>query len=199
MGVADLTNSEFELGGVCHLALVCEDMERTVDFYTNILGMKLAKTVQMPNGQHFFFHMGDNQFLAFFWFEGAPKRAPGIASPGELPGVGEILTAHGSMNHVSFKVPLDKFLQYKGDLEAKGIVTGPILDHDESRYGVARTMHEGVYVRSFYFFDPDGVLLEFAAWTRELRDDDVDHLPFNKDGEPASQEKYPHIRPAAAV
>ena len=28
----------FEFGGINHLALVCRDMERTVDFYTNVLG-----------------------------------------------------------------------------------------------------------------------------------------------------------------
>ena len=32
-------NKEFELRGVNHLALVCKDMARTVDFYTNVLGM----------------------------------------------------------------------------------------------------------------------------------------------------------------
>ena len=29
-------------------------------------------------------------------------------------------------------------------------------------------MHPGVFVRSVYFQDPDGILLEFAAWTRSL-------------------------------
>ncbi|HEX4127824.1 MAG TPA: VOC family protein, partial [Acidimicrobiales bacterium] len=31
----------FEFRGINHLALVCRDMERTVDFYTNVLGMPL--------------------------------------------------------------------------------------------------------------------------------------------------------------
>lgn len=76
------TNTEFELQGLCHLALVCEDMERTVDFYTNVLGMKLSKTIQLPNGgQHFFFDMGCDQYLAFFWFPNAPKRAPASPPP----------------------------------------------------------------------------------------------------------------------
>ena len=34
----------FQLRGVNHLALVCRDMARTVDFYTNVLGMPLIKT-----------------------------------------------------------------------------------------------------------------------------------------------------------
>ena len=40
----------FELRGINHLALVCRDMERTVDFYTNVLGMPLVKTIELPAG-----------------------------------------------------------------------------------------------------------------------------------------------------
>ena len=29
------------------------------------------------------------------------------------------------------------------------------------------------FVRSIYFTDPDGIMLEFAAWTRELDENDV--------------------------
>jgi catechol 2,3-dioxygenase-like lactoylglutathione lyase family enzyme len=37
------TNSEFALGGIDHVALVCADMAKTVDFYSNMLGMLLVK------------------------------------------------------------------------------------------------------------------------------------------------------------
>jgi catechol 2,3-dioxygenase-like lactoylglutathione lyase family enzyme len=48
-------NSEFELGGINHVALVCSDMVRTVDFYSNVLGMPLIKSLDLPGGmgQHF--------------------------------------------------------------------------------------------------------------------------------------------------
>jgi len=57
--------------------------------------------------------------------------------------------------------------------------TNVILDvlHDDSEWGVARDAHDGVFVRSVYFRDPDGILLEFAAWTRGLGPDDVSHDP----------------------
>ena len=47
-----MTTSEagFEFGGVNHLALVCRDMARTVDFYTDVLGMPLIKTIELPAG-----------------------------------------------------------------------------------------------------------------------------------------------------
>ena len=41
-------NEEFDLGGVNHLALVCSDMKRTVEFYTEVLGMRLIKTINLP-------------------------------------------------------------------------------------------------------------------------------------------------------
>jgi hypothetical protein len=39
-----------------------------------------------------------------------------------------------------------------------------------------------VFVRSVYFFDPDGVCLEFAAWTKTFGDSDVAHDPIAADG-----------------
>jgi len=50
-------------------------------------------------------------------------------------------------------------------------------------------MHEGVWVRSVYFRDPNGVMLEFAAVLRGFRPDDVAHEPArakNPIGEPVA-------------
>ncbi|MDT5203215.1 MAG: hypothetical protein QOH34_4737, partial [Mycobacterium sp.] len=76
-------NSEFELGGINHVALVCSDMARTVDFYSDILGMPLIKSLDLPGGagQHFFFDAGNGDCVAFFWFAEAPDRVPGLSSP----------------------------------------------------------------------------------------------------------------------
>ena len=77
---------DFELRGVHHLALVARDMAETVEFYENVLDMPLIKTLDMPEGQHFFSDCGAGDTLAFFWFPDAPE---GIclgfaASPREL-------------------------------------------------------------------------------------------------------------------
>ena len=70
--------AEFEFRGINHLALVCEDMGRTVDFYEGVLGMPLTKTIALPGGgQHFFFDCGGGDSLAFFWFPNAAPHAPG--------------------------------------------------------------------------------------------------------------------------
>jgi len=180
-------NSSFELQGVNHVALVCSDMARTVEFYTEVLGMPLTKTLNLPGGggQHFFFDIGNGDSLAFFWFPGAPAAAPGVAAAANVPGAGRITSAHGSMNHIAFDVPLERFEEYRQRLIDKGVEVSDIYDHDESPSGLAKELHSGVFVRSVYFRDPDGVLLEFAAWTRALNQEgDVVHDPVDAQGDP---------------
>ena len=155
----------FQFRGLNHLALVCSDMARTVDFYSDVLGMPLIKTIELPGGgQHFFFDIGNGGSLAFFWFPDAPPAAPGIASAGSLPGKGSLTSAVGSMNHVAFDVPVEEIDSYVERLRAKGVKCSGVVNHDDSEQGVAREMHDGVFVRSVYFQDPDGILLELAAW-----------------------------------
>lgn len=178
-GAASGSEPEFAITGIHHLALVCSDMQRTIDFYTGVLGLPLVKTLELPGGagQHFFFDVGGGNHLAFFWFPDAPAPAPGVANAAGLPGKGEITSAIGSMNHVAFTIPADRFDDYRARLKARGVRVGYILNHDDSPAGVALEMHEGVFVRSLYFQDPDGILLEFAAYTREFGPEDVRHTP----------------------
>ena len=178
------SNTEFEFSGINHLALVSSDMARTVEFYSGVLGMPLIKTLEIPGGgQHFFFDCGNGDSVAFFWFPGAPAAVPGISSAGALPGRGDIVSAHGSMNHVAFDVPVDKFDDYVQRLKDKGVAVSPVLNHDDSPSTIAETLHDGVFVRSVYFRDPDGVLLEFACWTRQFGPQDIAHAPANAAGE----------------
>jgi catechol 2,3-dioxygenase-like lactoylglutathione lyase family enzyme len=180
-------NTQFELRGVNHLALVCKDMARTVEFYRDVMGMPLIKTIDLPGGmgQHFFFDMGNGDSLAFFWFPNAPEAHPGVSSPRDLPGRGSLVTAHGSMNHIAFDVPPEKFDEYLERLKAKGIAVSPVMNHDNSPSQVSATVTPDVFVRSVYFFDPDGVCLEFAAWTKVFDDSDVAHDPVGADGKKA--------------
>ena len=131
-------NSEFELGGINHVALVCSDMEQTVDFYSNVLGMPLIKSLDLPGGmgQHFFFDAGNGDCVAFFWFADAPDRVPGISSPEAIPGIGDIVSAVSTMNHLAFHVPAEKFDEYRQRLKDKGVRVGPVLNHDESEMQV---------------------------------------------------------------
>lgn len=178
-------NREFDIRGVNHLALVCKDMAKTVEFYRDVLGMPLVKTLDLPGGrgQHFFFDIGNGDSLAFFWFPNSPAAAPGISAPAQLPGGGDISSAHGSMNHIAFNIAPEKFDEYVDKLRAKGIKLGPVLNHDNSPTQVSAEVTDDVFVRSVYFWDPDGVMLEFAAWTHKgFTPADVAHEAVDAEG-----------------
>ena len=181
-------DDQIRYGGLHHLALVCRDMGRTVDFYTNVLDMKLKKGFDLDGGygQHFFFDMGGGNELAFFWFRDAPDAEPGVASAAHLVGGGDgtITSAHGSMNHVAFSVDPDRIEAYREKLVARGVNCTPLVNHDdvvtgeESRRGDA--VSAKTWLRSFYFFDPDGIMLEFCA-TLNAGSPEVE-LPVNAEG-----------------
>ena len=160
-------------------------MVETVRFYRDVLGMPLVKTIDLPDGgQHFFFDIGNNNLLAFFWFpDNADLPAPGTSAPAELPGIGDFTSDVSSMNHVALTVPLDKIEEYREKLIAKGFQVTEIMNHDRSKWQMSRTNHDGVWLRSLYFFDPNGVLLEFASLSRTFTAEDVEHDPRNAEGE----------------
>jgi catechol 2,3-dioxygenase-like lactoylglutathione lyase family enzyme len=175
------TNSEFELRGFNHLALVCRDMAETVAWYEDVLGMKLVKTLELPagHGQHFFLDMGNGvDGIAFFWFPNAPEGVKGESLQDRFG-----VTAIGSMNHVAFDVPAERFEEYRQKLLSKGIAVTEIVNHANSLDGGhkpeydAATDGDDVFIRSIYFKDPNGTTLEFACWTKTLDESDVRHAP----------------------
>jgi len=184
-------NPEFELRGFNHLALVARDMEETVDFYTNVLGMKLVKTLEYPNGgQHFFLDMGNGiDGIAFFWMPDAPDGVPGISvhqgynDAMERQGKGG-MTAIGTMNHLAFDVAPENMDVYLEKLRGKGIPVTDITNHSNSLHGGHKADYDpknpdadggDVFVRSLYFKDPNGIVLEFAAWTTTFDESDTTH------------------------
>ncbi len=171
--------------GIHHLALVCRDMAETVTFYTEVLGMPLIKTVALPDGgQHFFFDCGGGSSLAFFWWPDVTESAPGVASVRQFPQ--DAKTVVGSMNHVAFDVPEDELQTCLERLKAAGVPCFPsVVNHDDSPMGVSAERHAGVFIRSVYFTDPNGVMLELAASTRPLGPEDVRHAPARARAEPA--------------
>ncbi len=163
--------------GINHVALVARDMVETVHFYTEILQMPLVKTVELPTGgQHFFFDCGGGSAIAFFWWKDGPPAAPGIASVKQFPG--DDKTAVGSMNHLAFHMEQEELEAAIARLRDHGVKVVPIVvNHDDSETTVSPEMHEGVFVRSVYFTDPNGIMMEFAANTKEFGPEDVRHEP----------------------
>lgn len=126
--------------GLHHITLVCADAQRTVDFYTQVLGQRLVKkTVNFDDPTSYHLYFGDQtgspgSAITFFEWPHAPKGLPGI----------------GGTHHFAMRVgDYDGLLKWKRRLIDLGIaVDGPFDRH---------------YFTSIYFKDPDGVILEIAT------------------------------------
>jgi catechol 2,3-dioxygenase-like lactoylglutathione lyase family enzyme len=126
-----------QTGGADHLALICADLEATIHFYGEVLGMRLTRIVQNrddPTSTHIFFDLGGGNQLAFFDF-------PEKGSDPTVRGV-------GSMHHVALKARPEQF---------GAIVAG--LD----RKGIAYSLHGSRESGSVYVHDPDNILVEITT------------------------------------
>jgi len=123
--------------GVDHLALICSNLEKTIDFYTDVLGMRLTRIVQNrddPTSTHIFFDMGGGNQLAFFDF---PEKGPAHTVRGV-----------GSMHHVALKTRPEQM---------RAAVAR--LDQRQLSYSMHGTSDAG----SIYVRDPDDILVELTT------------------------------------
>ena len=138
--------------GVHHLALNTDDMKKTLDFYVGVLGMPLVHALKVAPGlgtgpnnrgnppfeniRHYFLDAGGDSLLAFFEI---PK---GAKPRGDRDAI-------GTMQHVSFAVSEKRFEEIRASLEREQIsYLGPL--------------DVGCDTWSVYFFDPNGIRLEFS-------------------------------------
>lgn len=156
---------QFQVQAIHHIALVCKDIDQTIDFYTTVMGFHLTRIHTLSDGgKHYAFEMCNGVEVAFFWFPNAPQSAPGIASvKPDAWQTGDISTAHASMHHLAFTVPLAELEVYREQLVSKGIFVTPVLHQKADRFGQQSETDNPAAVSSFYFFDPNGIMLEFAA------------------------------------
>src|SRR5882672_7439461 len=123
--------------GVDHLALICSDLDITIRFYTQVLGMRLTRIVQNrdePTSTHIFLDMGGGNQLAFFDF---PQRGPDRTVRGV-----------GSMHHVALKARPAQFRAAVEKLQERQI---------------PHSLHGSVDAGSVYVRDPDDILVEVTT------------------------------------
>ncbi len=124
-------------GGVDHLALISSDLDTTIRFYTEALGMRLVRVIQNRDestSTHIFFDMGGGNMLAFFDF---PEKD-----------TSQTIRGVGSMHHVALKATPENFQKTLETLEKK-----------EIQYSLHGSQERG----SIYLRDPDNILLEITT------------------------------------
>lgn len=117
--------------GVHHVAMLCTNVERTVEFYQGLLEFPLTDVFENRDYQgstHFFFDIGNGNTVAFFDF-------PGL-------GLGTYREVLGGLHHLAISMEPGQWERIKAKLDAAEV-----------------TYHQ-VGGSSLYFSDPDGTRLE---------------------------------------
>lgn len=133
-----------KIKGLHHNAYRCRDSEETRAFYEDFLGLPLAdafeitetKTGRQTRVLHSFYKMGDGSFLAFF-------EAP------DMPF--DFKEQHDYDLHIALAVEMPALLAAFEKGKADGREPRGIADHG--------------FIRSIYFRDPNGYVIELTAET----------------------------------
>ena len=127
--------------GLNHLALVTGDMDKTIRFWRDFLGMRLVLTMGKPGYRQYFFEISKNDLITFFEW-------PGI-EPTPFKQHGGRVVGPFIFDHVSLGVEKEDDLWDLADkLIAADIPVSDVIDHG--------------FIHSIYTYDPNGIPLEFS-------------------------------------
>lgn len=154
-----------EYTGVNHLALATGNMDATVGFWRDLLGMRLIAGLGGQGYRQYFLQVSDHDMIAFFEW-------PGVRAIEEKEH-GRPVSGQFAFDHVSFGVGNeDDLWDLKDRLDGAGIWVSEVIDHG--------------FIHSIYTYDPNGIPLEFSYYVPGA---DVRKSPLMADREPTSLAK----------
>ncbi len=128
--------------GINHLAMVTGDMDATIRFWRDLLGMRLVLGMGRPGYRHYFLEISAHDMIAFFEWEGV--------EPLEEKDHGVPVRGPFAFDHISFEVATeDDLWELKDKLDAADIWCSEVVDHG--------------FIHSIYTFDPNNIAIEFSA------------------------------------
>lgn len=141
------SSNKFIFNGINHLAFITNDMDKTIRFYRDLLGIPLVAGVGSRDFKHYFFQVSPTDSIAFFAYEQATPMA--IKSHG-LPSAKPL-----GFDHVSLGVESKADLfRIKDVLQAAGVDVSDAVDHG--------------FIWSIYFYDPNNIPLEISWQNMEF-------------------------------
>ncbi|KTG08797.1 lactoylglutathione lyase [Haloprofundus marisrubri] len=144
---ADLPDAPFHTTGVDHITFVGSNVEDTVAFYRDVLGMPLVlkqPNLDAPHVTHLFFDTGDGRMLTFFVEEGRQSNR------------GPQRTPLGGVHHVAFQFEPERIEEIKDALEERG--------HHYNEFD------RGIF-HSVYTTDHNGFVIELSTDKFEIPDE----------------------------
>ncbi len=147
-----------EANAVSHIAVCVRDMEKSLAFYRDTLGMEVVFDQVQDTTQgglpHVYKHSRKTRRTVHLKF-GDGSAAPRLVMtthPDDNPDGDPIKLDQVGISHFSFTVPDTKGLA--AELTSKGVqLAGPMESWTDSQGNVS----------SFYVYDPDGILVQFDA------------------------------------
>ncbi|MFP4474563.1 MAG: VOC family protein [Desulfatibacillaceae bacterium] len=137
--------------GINHLAMATRDLDATVRYWRDLLGMRLVVGLGREGYRIYFFEITRTDMIAFFEWPGVeplPEKDHGV------PVKGPFAFDHISLGVVSH----DDLWEVRDKLEAAGFFVSEPVDHG--------------FIHSIYSHDPNGIPVEFsvAAGREDPRD-----------------------------
>ena len=132
-----MTERRMRISGIHHITLLVADVERSLGFYRNVLGLRLVKqTVNEDDrsARHLIFGDADGLLITCL----------------EYPDLDEGRVGRGSTHHFALSVESEAELNaWRQYLEERGISTTQVMERED--------------FKSIYLRDPDGHIVEIAA------------------------------------
>jgi catechol 2,3-dioxygenase-like lactoylglutathione lyase family enzyme len=148
--------------GVNHLAMVTHDMDITIRYWRDLLGMRLVAGLGRKGYRHYFFEISKADLIAFFEWPDVEKI--------ELKDHGVPVKGPVAFDHISIGVnDMDDLLEIKNKLAAADFWVSEIIDHG--------------FIYSIYSFDPNHIPVEFSV---NVPDVDIRKQPRMKDKQPSA-------------
>mgnify|MGYP006284637753 CR=1 FL=1 len=148
--------------GINHLVFATRDMDMTIRYWRDLLGMRLVAGIGDQHYRHYFFELSEQDMIAFFeWPEvrPVPEKDHGMPVKGPF-----------SFDHLSIAVSSDADLwELQAHLDAAGFWVSEVMDHG--------------FIHSIYSFDPNNIPIEFSAPARGI---DLRKNPAMKDRRPSA-------------
>ncbi|HMK61942.1 MAG TPA: VOC family protein [Dissulfurispiraceae bacterium] len=150
-----------EYTGINHLALATGDIDTTVNFWRDLLGMRLVAALGKPGYRQYFFEVSATDLIAFFEW-------PDV-KPIEEKDAGRVSSGPFAFDHLAVGVKDDESLWWlKDTLEANGIWVSEVIDNG--------------FIHSIFTFDPNGISLEFCCNVSAI---DIRKSPVMADSKPS--------------
>ena len=140
--------------GVNHIAFATADMDMTIRYWRDLLGLRIIAAMGREGYKQYFFELSDKDMVTFFEWPGVEsieEKEHGVPTKGPF-----------GFDHVSLGLADDNALfEMRDSIEAAGFWVSEPIDHG--------------FIHSIYTFDPNGIALEFSVQAgRDIRNEPIE-------------------------